>query len=217
ELHHGSNGYAASKWVADRLFLTAIERGFACNIFRLGLVWADSQKGRYDPRQRENRIFASCLMSGYGIRGYRYDLPPTPVDYVARAIVHISKAHARGQGIFHLSSPDAQVKAVFERCNEIAGTSLNLIPLDEWISEMKRRHRAAVPLPVMPLIEGLAPLQSNGIGFDCTRTNSELREAGILAPDLNDELLQRYVEALRNSRGGDRGCPSPIRAPVGAA
>ena len=62
ERHLHSRGYAASKWVGEKLLLTAGERGIPCNIFGWGLVWADSQQGRYDELQREYRIIKSCLL-----------------------------------------------------------------------------------------------------------------------------------------------------------
>src|SRR5690606_31191697 len=38
ERHLDSEGYVASKWVSEKIFMTARERGVPCNIFRLGLV-----------------------------------------------------------------------------------------------------------------------------------------------------------------------------------
>ncbi len=52
EKHLSSRGYVASKWVGEQIFMSAAERGIPCNIFRLGLVWADSRRGRYDELQR---------------------------------------------------------------------------------------------------------------------------------------------------------------------
>jgi thioester reductase-like protein len=105
ERHLSSRGYVASKWVAEKIFLTANERGIPCNIFRLGLVCADTQKGRYDELQREYRVIKSCMLSGYGIKNYRYNWVPTPVDYVAHAIVCLASRHANERGVFHISLP----------------------------------------------------------------------------------------------------------------
>ena len=68
------------------------DRGIACNVFRLGLVWADTQLGRYDELQREYRILKTSLLCGYGIRDYGYPTAPTPVDHVARSIVFLGRA-----------------------------------------------------------------------------------------------------------------------------
>ena len=98
ERHRASQGYVASKWVSEKIFMHAAERGIACNIFRLGLIWADTALGRYDELQREHRLLQSCLASGYGIQDFRYETPPTAVDYAARAIVALAMQNPHGRG-----------------------------------------------------------------------------------------------------------------------
>ncbi|MFL6601914.1 MAG: amino acid adenylation domain-containing protein [Steroidobacteraceae bacterium] len=200
ERHFTSGGYAASKWVSDKIFLTANERGVPCNVFRLGLVWADSQQGRYDALQREYRVIKSCLLSGCGIKNYTYQMAPTPVDFVARAVVFLGTRHSDGNGIFHISSTDQKISGVFERCNEIAGTSLSLVSSDEWISEIRRRHRAGHSLPAVPILDVMSlmgedpdreyNIDSKFTRFTSDRTNRELEDAGIDVPVFDDDLLR---------------------------
>jgi amino acid adenylation domain-containing protein/thioester reductase-like protein len=206
ERHSTTRGYAASKWVSEKIMMIAGERGIPCNIFRLGLIWADTAEGRYDELQREYRVLESCLRSGYGIKNYRYDLEPTPVDYVARAIVFLADHHRSGRGIFHLSSGPNVVENIFERCNEIAGTALDLIPFYEWTREIKRLHETGLSLPVVPLIEYAFRMdeasfyerergaRATRIRFDSSRTHRELERAGIVAPSLSDESIRGLID-----------------------
>jgi thioester reductase-like protein len=208
ELHRSSAGYAASKWVAEKIIMLASDRGIPCNIFRLGLIWADTEQGRYDELQRVYRILKSCLISGLGIQNYRFDIAPTPVDYAARAIVLLAERHPNGGGIFHISSSEQKVDGIFERCNEIADTSLQLIPYYDWIQEMKRLHGQGHSLPAVPLIQFAFTMEEAafyewqrarrraGIRFDLTRTHGELEQAGLVAPALNDEMLNACVHAM---------------------
>lgn len=208
EKHTVSNGYAASKWVAERIFMAASQRGIPCNIFRLGLVWADTEQGRYDELQRDYRILKSALLSGYGIKDYRYASVPTAVDHVAQAVVHLAGQHPDGGGVFHISAPDKPFEQVFERCNEIAGVSLELVPLYDWIGEMKRLHQAGRSLPVVPLIEFAFAMDEQSFyerqeksrtartSFDSAQTARELAEAQIVAPTLTDERLRLCVEDM---------------------
>src|SRR5262249_9056430 len=138
EKHPSANGYVASKWVAEKLFMTATDRGIPCNIFRLGLVWGDTKMGRYDERQREHMIITSCLLSGLGIRHYQFSMAPIPVDYVARAVVSLANRYPTGRGIFHVSDSKHLISNVFERCNELMGTFLHLLPFPDWIREIRR-------------------------------------------------------------------------------
>jgi amino acid adenylation domain-containing protein/thioester reductase-like protein len=199
ERHPVSEGYAASKWVGEKLIQTAGQRGIPCNVFRLGLVWADAQQGRYDELQREYRLIKSCLLAGGAIRNYRYEMAPTPVDHVARAVVWLADQHSGGKGIFHLFSSRQVHEGVFERCNEIAGTQLELMSAGEWVGEIKRLQREGQSLPMAPLIDSTFA-SSEGSGqepearavathFDCSRTYRELEKGGIFAPAFDDNLL----------------------------
>jgi myxalamid-type nonribosomal peptide synthetase MxaA len=213
ETHPSSSGYAASKWVADKLCLLARERGISCNLFRLGFIWADSEHGRYDELQYAYRMLKSCLLTGCAIENYDYEIAPTPVDFVARAIVHFAHAERAMSGTFHLSSPDSRIKGLFERCNDLANTKLTLMPHYDWIREMKRRHHEGHALPVVPLIEYAfsmdessflehqRSMRSAAVTFDCTHTLHALAKAGIVAPVLDDSLL---LACLTNMLSTDR-------------
>jgi amino acid adenylation domain-containing protein/thioester reductase-like protein len=208
ERHSMSGGYSASKWVGEKIFMIASERGIPCNIFRLGLVWSDTRLGRYDELQWGYRIIKSCLLSGCGIRNYRFDMAPTPVDYVARAVVYLANRHFEGGGIFHISSSDQVAGGLFERWNETGDTSLKLLEFYDWTREMKRLHHEGQTLPEVPLIEFTFSMDestfhrhqraagSAQIRFSCTRTYKELEEAGIIAPVLNDHLLRISLKSM---------------------
>lgn len=208
ENHRWSQGYVASKWVGEKIFMTAAKRGIPCNIFRLGFIWADTQRGRYDELQHGYRVLKSCLISGCGIRNYRYEMAPTPVDYAARAMVFLADQHPEGRGIFHISSSSQRIDGVFERCNEITDASLYLMSHYEWVQEMKRLHDAGQSLPAVPLIESAFSMdeasfyehersvRSENVTFDCRRTHRALESAGIVAPVLDDDLLRECVESM---------------------
>jgi amino acid adenylation domain-containing protein/thioester reductase-like protein len=202
ERHRASQGYLASKWVAEKLFMMAQSRGIACNIFRLGLAWADARHGRFDELQHVYRVLKTCLLTGYGIKNYRYPMPPTPVDYIARAVVALAERHRGGHGIFHISSSEQMRDGVFERCNEVMGTSLELVPYYDWICEIKRLHGLGRLLPVVPLVEYAFDMDRESferhqrslrwvanLRFNLGRTHGELEQAGIAAPVLDDNLL----------------------------
>jgi thioester reductase-like protein len=208
EEHRNSQGYTASKWVGERFIMEASRRGIPCNIFRLGLIWADAKGGRYDELQREYRLLKSCLMSGYGIQDYEFELPPTPVDYVARAIVFLANAHANGQGIFHLSSPYPSFKGLFQRCKDMLGTPRELFPEYQWIGKMRRLHYEGHTLPITPLIEATFAMDETafqeyqrarrmvGTTVDSTRTQRELEASDIVAPTVTDNMLYRHLEDI---------------------
>jgi thioester reductase-like protein len=208
EKHLTSEGYPASKWVAEQMFRQASDLGVPCNIFRLGLVWADSLRGRYDELQREYRILKSSLLAGVGIRNYRCGMPPTPVDYVARAVCHLASVHREGQGIFHISASEQRIDGLFERCNQIAGVSMDLLPAYEWILQLKRIHYEGGWVPVAPLIEFTFSMdeesyyeyvrrhEAKKTNFSCAKTHAELENSGIRTPVVDEQLLGLCLESM---------------------
>ena len=229
ERHPRSEGYAASKWVGEKLVMEATRRGVPCNIFRLGLVWADSAQGRYDELQREYRLIKSGLLSGYGIRDYRYDMPPTPVDYITRAIVFLGERHREGSEVFHLSASRQAVNGgVFERLSHVTGADLDLKPHFEWVSHIKRLHDSGRTLPVVPLIQPTFSMDedefhkyqqiynSGDTRFECDHTQRELDQAGIVAPVFDDALLDKFVTDLLTRDAEVQGFLDDERWPIAA-
>jgi amino acid adenylation domain-containing protein/thioester reductase-like protein len=228
ETNRNSQGYAASKWVAERIFMTAAQRGVPCNIFRLGLVWADAQHGRYDELQRVYRVLKSCLLTGLGIRSYRFEMDPLPVDYVAQAIGALAHRYEHGGGVFHICSSGRQEEGLFERCNAVAGASLQLLSYYQWIRAIKQLHERGRSMPAAPLVEFAFSMSedafeewqravySSHVRFDADRTNCELEQVGLVAPVLSDELLGRCIADMISRdddlKDRDRADDSPALA-----
>jgi myxalamid-type nonribosomal peptide synthetase MxaA len=158
--------------------------------------------------QREYRILKSSLLCGYGIRNYELGMNLAPVDYAARSIVYLASRNKDGKGIFHIASQDTAVEQIFERCNEIRVTSLQLLPYYEWIEEVRYRHQRGQTLPAVPLVEFAFSMseaefheyqrkeRSTAITVSCTHTRLELERAGIVAPELSESYLRLFVENL---------------------
>ena len=207
ERHSAAHGYAASKWVAEKIFMRAAERGIPCNVFRLGLVWADAAEGRYDELQQVDRFLRSCLLCGHGIEKFSHEMPPTPVDGVVRAVAHLAGRNPQGGAVFHVAAGEQATQGWFERCNELLGTGLKLLPEYEWIQYVKGMHDAGRSLPVVPLIEYAFTLDRAELAaqrerrarlrFDCSRTHRELAAAGLALPPLDDGLLQTCIAGLQ--------------------
>lgn len=208
EKHPASSGYGASKWVGEKIFMIARDRGIPCNIFRLGLIWADAQRGRYDELQRGYRLIKSCLLSGVGLQSFHHNTPATPVDYAVKAVVHLANHCSEDMSVFHISNPREAVEGLFEACNDALGTALRLLPYYEWLREMKQLHDRGMQLPIIPLVEqsfGLSKsalleeerrLRASAVRFDCAHTRELLERGGIEAPLLDARLVRRCLESM---------------------
>nr|WP_175429283.1 non-ribosomal peptide synthetase [Lysobacter enzymogenes] len=210
ERHPHAEGYAASKWVAERLVTLAGERGLPCTIFRLGLVAGDREQGRYDERQGLHRLMhsASIMKAGYVDDGAGVAL--LPVDYVAQAIVALARAHRHAGGIFHLASTrPVPIERLFQAYATAFGEPIELLAHAQWLRRIAEFHAAGVCLPILPLVQeaideaarpkntAAAPLRDSGVQFDFAVTEAALTELDLAAPTLDDATLAMYWRGLR--------------------
>lgn len=203
-----SIGLTASRWVAEKVLISARQRGVPCNIFRLGLIWADSKNGCYDEDLFGYRLLKSCLLSGIGIENYRFSMVPTPIDYMTQAVAFLANHHE--SGTFHISSNRQVIDSVFERCVEIAGISMDFVPTYyDWIKRIKRLYEEGYSLPIVPLVQFAFPLDRESfyerqrsirtavnVRFDFTQTHRELEHAGIVAPEFDNEMLRACLMGM---------------------
>jgi thioester reductase-like protein len=208
ERHRQSTGYLTSKWVAECLLMKARDQGHPCNIFRLGLLWADSRHGRFDDLQHVYRLIKSALIARSAPENYHFNQDPIPVDYAARAIVALSEEHHAKQANFHLTSSAQAPEGLFERCNRALEAPLSLMPLYDWIQEIKRLHRSGQSLPIAPLFDFVFRMDRRQfaehlelsarahVHASCAQTSAELMRLGIDAPPNYHDLLPICLQGM---------------------
>jgi hypothetical protein len=88
------------------------------------------------------------------------------------------------------------------------GTSLELLPFEEWLGHIKRLHVEGRSLPMVALLEYAFSMDKEAIDeqrrnsrfarmpIDCTQTDAELERAGIVTPALDRDLLQLCLESM---------------------
>ncbi len=101
-----SHGYAQTKWVAERLVLAARSRGLPAAVYRPARIIGHSRTGIWNTDD-----FACRAVRGSIELGVVPDVDPidnmSPVDYVSRAIVHISRrSDVFAHPVYHVINPD---------------------------------------------------------------------------------------------------------------
>jgi len=99
------NGYAESKWVADRLMMVARSRGIPVSTYRPGFISGHSRTGVCKLDDLPPRLIKSCLQlaAAPDLPDARLDM--TPVDFVGSALVHISQRAEMLGKAFNLVNP----------------------------------------------------------------------------------------------------------------
>jgi thioester reductase-like protein len=192
-------GYAQSKWVAERLVLEASKREVPTCIYRPGRITGHSESGACKVSDLWCAIVRCCVQLGSApdVRGLT---EMAPVDYVSRAIVHLSRqTESRGR-VFHLFNP-ARVEfqeLVEELC--AFGYPVQLVSFGEWRRRLLERTTPTA-IDTVGLFEQLTPgiveqIMSYSPAFDCCNTDAGLAGTTITCPPADRTLFRVYLRHL---------------------
>ncbi|WP_164021050.1 myxochelin non-ribosomal peptide synthetase MxcG [Pyxidicoccus trucidator] len=220
------DGYQQSKWVAERLVQQAGARGLPVAVYRLGRVVGAPDSGIVNPQDLVWRILLAGIPVG--------TLPQldvgeawTPVDFVARALVHLSRGASPGT-VFNLTpTADVRLGELFRQVQDY-GYPVEMLPVGAWRARVAERAGGGdhdTTLAFFDLRSGSAE-PAFGLGpVRCERVLQGLAGTGISCPPTDRALLYRYLDycvaqgllppppgALMNPRNGNT--PSNERAPL---
>jgi len=213
------NGYLESKWVAERLLNQARERGLSVSIYRLDRVTGHSRTGVSNQADFLNLLLKGCIQLGKAplIGNVKEHL--TPVDYVSRAVIHLSQQPESLGKTFNLIPPHPPVRwqELFFKRLPAFGYPIKRTLYATWREQLGlQTTNALYPLlPVFPQSGGgvrqvmalLLPFLSLKPGksvddreaVDAWDTVRELADAGIVCPAVDDQVLNAYFSYFWNS------------------
>ncbi|KAL4966504.1 non-ribosomal peptide synthetase [Aspergillus stella-maris] len=153
---HYDTGYAQSQLVAESIGWSAIDNGVPVTIHRPGFVIGHSLTGVCNPDDFMSRLFANCMDMG------TYPLLPTqrkefvPVDFVAAALLHISRSNENIGRAFNLIHPDREqaidVCPAFELlCRLDPHRSMKPTPYTDWVQSLSLRPEDPL-YPLVPML-----------------------------------------------------------------
>lgn len=191
------SGYAKSKYIAEKLVITARERGLPVTVYRLGNVTGDLRAGRCNTTDYLFCMFKSCL---------QLELAPqvndlidmNPVDVVSKAIVALSLEPSSLGNVFHLVHPNPlPIALVFDYLQGF-GYRLQPVSWEEWRARLLTLSAKDDDNALFPFIPWIVEQPSPGLPilYDNSTTRRRLEALGITYPPLNEHLLRHYVERL---------------------
>ncbi|MFI3156482.1 MAG: amino acid adenylation domain-containing protein [Methylococcaceae bacterium] len=203
-----NNGYAQSKWVAEKLLRTARDRGFQVSIYRPATVAGDSRSGVWNTEDFLCRLLKGCIQLGFASEGNsRMDM--APVDYMSRAIVALSLQPGSIGCCFHLNHPVPPCSDELVDWFSRSGYRLDRIPYRDWVKKVLETGEAnPKDFALSPLLsmfsdrnrdDDKALLEENTVRYDCGETQAVLSTLGIECALLDGELLTRYQAYFKRS------------------
>lgn len=181
------SGYTQTKWVADRLLLTAAAAGHDVTICRLGLVVGDSEKGRIQlSGYWYTQALRACALTAAVPEGLDLPLRAVPVDLAARGIVARAFS-ADARPITHLGGRERLTTELLVEALRECGISVERLPRERWL---ERLHRAAARDPELARLLLLLQ-ETRGAPFaepSAQTGDTLLRELGLEPPPLKSAL-----------------------------
>ncbi len=204
------DGYAQTKWVAEKLILAAQAQGVPITVFRPGFITAHSQTGANNTQDFLSRSIQGCIQMGYYPHLTNFKNQIVTVDYASRAIVHLSQQPDLIGQTFHLTpwsaEQDPDWNTLFEWINN-CGYSMKKLAYSDWKDELIRQSKHSQHNALYPLLPFLSEkiyqqaltileLYENTSNFDCQNTIKGLQGSNINCPIIDVNSISRCLSAL---------------------
>lgn len=143
-------GYFQSKYVAEKLVRIARDRGISVTIHRIGLIVGDSRTGVSNLDDFVARILIGSIQARLS-PDIRNSMDMTPVDFVASAMVYLSRQPQSEGKVFHLLNPNPiHWSEIFDFVSE-AGYPMQKLPFHQWVAAIED-HADPDTNPLYPLV-----------------------------------------------------------------
>lgn len=203
-------GYSQTKWVAEKLVKVARDRGLPVTIHRPPLISGDSQTGVCNTDDFINLMVKGCIEMG-AFPDVEYMMDMSPVDYVSKAIVYLSRQFEAIGKAFHLQHPQpVPLKNLVEWMRSF-GFPIQMIPYEQWQAQLIN-NVSSVNNPLYALRPFLLErwskeqltipdlyLQAKRPIISCQDTLDALAGSSIICPPIDSQLFMIYSSYLIES------------------
>jgi thioester reductase-like protein len=200
-------GYSQTKWVAEKLVKIARDRGLPVTIHRPPLISGDSKTGICNTHDFINLMVKGCLQMG-SFPDVDYMLDMSPVDYVSKAIVYLSRQKTSIGKAFNLQHPQPVSLRTLVDWVRSFGFSIQMIPYEQWQAELIN-NVSSVDNPLYTLRPFLLErwseeqltipdlyLTARRPHISCQDTLHSLAGSSIVCPPIDSQLLMTYTSYL---------------------
>ncbi|QSJ14562.1 amino acid adenylation domain-containing protein [Nostoc sp. UHCC 0702] len=197
-----SNGYCQTKWVAEKLVQTAADRGIPISIYRPSRISGHSQTGVFNSNDFLYKLIIGCVQLG---SAPDIDIKENivPVDYVSKAIVHLSKQEESIGKTFHLVHPQTLHSSTLIDHILSLGYAIEQISYNQWrekllnITQGSLEHPLYSLMPFFPARQAQEENSNSGfLQLDNQNVINGLVGTSIDCPPIDNQLLSVYFYYL---------------------
>ncbi len=195
-----TDGYRQSKWVAEKIVTIAADRGLPVRIYRPGFVTGDTTTGIWNTDDFLPRMLKGCIQLGIAPDSDAI-IQMVPVDYVSKAIVHLSRQRELPANIFHIVSPHNIPTRELGHIMGSLGYKMTVVPYADWRNALFEDAKTSSKNALYPLLSMITedPLLERMPIFDCRHTLEGLSGTQIVCPETNAALMATYLTYYKRS------------------
>ncbi len=200
-----SLAYSETKWVSEKLVGIAERRGLKAAVYRPGDI-TGAASGIWDVDDMISRFLVSTIQThSVPFAAYRFHM--TPVDYVAKALIYISRKDECFGHAFNLVNPRDQGFATVINDIRECGYRVHYIPFRIWRARLKRADAADNAMALLESLfeDGSGPnpsLLQHFIGldpvYDMSNTRLLLGGSGIKCPPVGRKMIGAYLNYFKS-------------------
>lgn len=198
-------GYIQSKWVMEQVAQEAIRQGVPIIIFRLGYVFCHSKTGATASYQWWSLLVKTCIQLKTYPTLVNQKEELIMVDFVSKAIAHISKNPESIGEVFHLSpepEDNMTVTEFFEMLRNEFKFVLEPVPYQDWLALWESDENS----PLYPLLnlfkfkayddQSLIEIHQNTPDFDISNTKRFIKNSDIEITKINRNSVEAFCKYL---------------------
>lgn len=194
-------GYTQSKWVAENIIKIARERGIPVSIYRPGRISGNSITGACQENDFLWRQIKGYIQLGSAPIDEQAKTDLLPVDFVSRAILHLSLNEKSINQNYHIFNPHPSSYDEIYECICCMGYSLDLVAKEKWIELLQAEAKNSNTNALAPLVHLFSEgaLHLGDVKYDNQKTTKQLFELGIKYPSVNTELIKKTLEYFQKT------------------
>jgi thioester reductase-like protein len=217
-----NNEYERSKFVAEQIVVQyAKDNAISYAIYRPSIIVGDSRTG-FTSKFDNLYLFAKVLLNiknGY-VNHQRQDSKDkginvtirvpgapnalvnlVPIDYVAKAIVAISRKRDTGGKIFHIANPNPPT---LNELGDLLMSALEIKGVDISIDgQMEHKRLSTIERLFLRQTRTYYPYIFSKLRFDCSNTQDTLKDTGISCPAISLDFIKILLDYAISHNWGE--------------
>ena len=187
------NGYAQSKWIAEKILKKYRDIGGKINIYRLSRVFGDVQTGMGPTSDLFWKIAQiSCRIGAFPDLDIKENI--TPINFIAEALVYISQKPSNINQNYHLlNSLQVHYSDLFSYLKNY-GFSLKKLDYSKWKNKVIEELSDSELKYIVNLFseENLSAMTQD-VNFNCENMEKALQNSEIKQMNINEQIFKKYL------------------------